>query len=245
MQGSSAFQFARAAYRAGLLSRRRLVADALGQHPLPAARRDRRGLARAARADRDRRCRARRVLDLRAARARRAGGDPAARLPEDAGRRARAPGRRSARLHHHRRLAGAGRHPGAGAGVRRRDRARRSVGGGRRRLHRSRQRAVRLPRGKAEAIRELAAREGIDLSASYAYSDSVSDLPMLEAVGHPVAVNPDGALGRIARERGWERDAPGSARAPGEDGRRRWGRPPGRVGSAASWWHGACVLRGA
>jgi HAD superfamily hydrolase (TIGR01490 family) len=58
--------------------------------------------------------------------------------------------------------------------------------------------------GKAEAIEELAAREGIDLEASYAYSDSESDLPMLEAVGHPVAVNPDRALARIARERGWQ-----------------------------------------
>jgi HAD superfamily hydrolase (TIGR01490 family) len=58
--------------------------------------------------------------------------------------------------------------------------------------------------GKAEAIRRLAEREGIDLSASYAYSDSESDLPMLEAVGHPVAVNPDGTLARIARERGWD-----------------------------------------
>ena len=44
---------------------------------------------------------------------------------------------------------------------------------------------------KAEAIRELAETEGYDLSRSYAYSDSVTDLPMLEAVGHPYAVNPD------------------------------------------------------
>jgi HAD superfamily hydrolase (TIGR01490 family) len=58
--------------------------------------------------------------------------------------------------------------------------------------------------GKAQAIRQLAAREGIDLAASYAYSDSESDLPMLRAVGHPVAVNPDPALARIAREEGWE-----------------------------------------
>jgi HAD superfamily hydrolase (TIGR01490 family) len=57
--------------------------------------------------------------------------------------------------------------------------------------------------GKAEAIRELAAREGIDLADSYAYSDSESDLPMLEAVGHPVAVNPDRHLARVAKERGW------------------------------------------
>ena len=58
--------------------------------------------------------------------------------------------------------------------------------------------------GKAEAIRELAAREGIDLAASWGYSDSESDLPMLRAVGHPVAVNPDTELARVAREQGWE-----------------------------------------
>jgi HAD superfamily hydrolase (TIGR01490 family) len=58
--------------------------------------------------------------------------------------------------------------------------------------------------GKAEAIRELAERESIDLSASWAYSDSESDLPMLRLVGHPVAVNPDAELGRVARAEGWE-----------------------------------------
>jgi HAD superfamily hydrolase (TIGR01490 family) len=57
--------------------------------------------------------------------------------------------------------------------------------------------------GKAEAIRQLAERNGIDLSASYAYSDSESDLPMLRAVGNPVAVNPDRELERVAREEGW------------------------------------------
>jgi HAD superfamily hydrolase (TIGR01490 family) len=57
--------------------------------------------------------------------------------------------------------------------------------------------------GKAQAIRELAQREGIDLGESYAYSDSESDLPMLRAVGYPVAVNPDAALERIARAEGW------------------------------------------
>ena len=58
--------------------------------------------------------------------------------------------------------------------------------------------------GKAEAIRELAARESIDLGASWAYSDSESDLPMLRLVGHPVAVNPDAELARVARAEGWE-----------------------------------------
>ena len=57
--------------------------------------------------------------------------------------------------------------------------------------------------GKAQAIRERAAAEGIDLAESYAYSDSESDLPMLRVVGHPVAVNPDPALERIARAEGW------------------------------------------
>jgi HAD superfamily hydrolase (TIGR01490 family) len=57
--------------------------------------------------------------------------------------------------------------------------------------------------GKVEAIKELADERGYDLAASYAYSDSISDLPMLEAVGHPVAVNPDRDLERIAHDRGW------------------------------------------
>jgi HAD superfamily hydrolase (TIGR01490 family) len=57
---------------------------------------------------------------------------------------------------------------------------------------------------KARAIEALAEREGIDLSASYAYSDSESDLPMLRIVGHPVAVNPDQELARVARKEGWE-----------------------------------------
>ncbi|MDQ3632621.1 MAG: haloacid dehalogenase-like hydrolase, partial [Actinomycetota bacterium] len=58
--------------------------------------------------------------------------------------------------------------------------------------------------GKAIELRRLAAEEGYDLAASYAYSDSESDLPMLRAVGHPVAVNPDTELLRVARKEGWE-----------------------------------------
>jgi HAD superfamily hydrolase (TIGR01490 family) len=58
--------------------------------------------------------------------------------------------------------------------------------------------------GKSVAMRELAAAEGIDLAASYAYSDSESDLPMLRTVGHPVVVNPDAELRRVARAEGWE-----------------------------------------
>ncbi len=57
--------------------------------------------------------------------------------------------------------------------------------------------------GKAVELRRLAAEEGYDLAKSYAYSDSESDLPMLRAVGHPVAVNPDSELARVAREEGW------------------------------------------
>jgi HAD superfamily hydrolase (TIGR01490 family) len=56
---------------------------------------------------------------------------------------------------------------------------------------------------KAAAIEALAEREGLDLSKSSAYSDSVNDLPMLSLVGHPVAVNPDPELRAAARERGW------------------------------------------
>ncbi len=57
--------------------------------------------------------------------------------------------------------------------------------------------------GKVEAIEELAKWNGYELAQCYAYSDSASDLPMLEAVGHPVAVNPDGRLERHARRHGW------------------------------------------
>ncbi|MCU1374326.1 MAG: HAD-superfamily subfamily hydrolase [Actinomycetia bacterium] len=57
---------------------------------------------------------------------------------------------------------------------------------------------------KADAIMAVAAERDIDLATSYAYSDSVTDVPMLEAVGHPVAVNPDRALLRIARANEWE-----------------------------------------
>jgi len=56
---------------------------------------------------------------------------------------------------------------------------------------------------KADAVRVLASREGIDLAASYAYSDSITDEPMLRAVGNPVAVNPDRELARLARDEEW------------------------------------------
>lgn len=57
--------------------------------------------------------------------------------------------------------------------------------------------------GKVQAIEELAAREGYALEHCYAYSDSITDLPMLAAVGHPAVVNPDRALRKEAVTRGW------------------------------------------
>jgi HAD superfamily hydrolase (TIGR01490 family) len=56
---------------------------------------------------------------------------------------------------------------------------------------------------KAEAVRALAEREGLDLAACSAYSDSINDLPMLSAVGYPCAINPDRALRAYARAHGW------------------------------------------
>jgi len=57
--------------------------------------------------------------------------------------------------------------------------------------------------GKAQAITALANERGIDLSQSWSYSDSVSDIPMMEIVGNAVAVNPDQKMAAVARERGW------------------------------------------
>jgi HAD superfamily hydrolase (TIGR01490 family) len=99
--------------------------------------------------------------------------------------------------------------------------------------------------GKAQAVRELAAVEGIDLAESTAYSDSHTDVPFLEAVGHPVAVNPDKALRREARERGWpvlefsERLVPPDAR-----GRLLWPVALVAVALVAGLW-GAVLRRGA
>lgn len=57
---------------------------------------------------------------------------------------------------------------------------------------------------KAEAVTEIAEEYGFDLAHSYAYSDSATDIPMLEIVGHPVAVNPDRAMKKFALEQSWE-----------------------------------------
>jgi HAD superfamily hydrolase (TIGR01490 family) len=56
---------------------------------------------------------------------------------------------------------------------------------------------------KAEAVRALAAREGLELERCAAYSDSANDIPMLSLVGHPCAINPDAELRTYARENGW------------------------------------------
>lgn len=57
--------------------------------------------------------------------------------------------------------------------------------------------------GKAEAITTLAAQRGIDLANSWSYSDSMSDLPMMNLVGNAVAVNPDAELTSLSRQKGW------------------------------------------
>ena len=59
-------------------------------------------------------------------------------------------------------------------------------------------------KGKVEAMRRFAAKHDIDMDASYAYSDSVSDLPMLRSVGNAVVVNPDADLLEIARQEEWQ-----------------------------------------
>jgi HAD superfamily hydrolase (TIGR01490 family) len=58
--------------------------------------------------------------------------------------------------------------------------------------------------GKVDAMRRFAAEHDVDLGASWAYSDSTSDLPMLRAVGNPVAVNPDAELREVAEREGWQ-----------------------------------------
>jgi HAD superfamily hydrolase (TIGR01490 family) len=105
---------------------------------------------------------------------------------------------------------------------------------------------------KEVAILEVAARDGLDLAASWAYSDSATDVPMLSAVGHPVAVNPDRELAKVAKEKGWDVEqfslevrlragggGDGSTRLPrlrprGASSTRRRRGWPGRRGAAAS-----------
>lgn len=85
---------------------------------------------------------------------------------------------------------------------------------------------------KADAIRALADRDDIDLSGCYAYTDSITDVPMLEVVGNPVAVNPDKELRHVAEEREWEiRDFDNPVRLRS---RLAEAVPPKRVGVAAA-----------
>ena len=58
-------------------------------------------------------------------------------------------------------------------------------------------------KAKADAIRQLAAERNLDLDASYAYSDSLNDLPMMTLVGHPRPINPDSKLKKYAKKMGW------------------------------------------
>lgn len=91
---------------------------------------------------------------------------------------------------------------------------------------------------KAQAMQEEAERRGIDLERSYAYSDSATDLPMLRAVGHPVAVNPDRELLKVARAEEWDVrvfDRPISMRS----------RRPASAATAAGIGGGALVVAGA
>ena len=61
--------------------------------------------------------------------------------------------------------------------------------------------------GKVVWAERFAAEHEVDLAASFFYTDSISDLPLLERVGHPVAVNPDPRLRRLAQQRGWTIEA--------------------------------------
>jgi HAD superfamily hydrolase (TIGR01490 family) len=94
---------------------------------------------------------------------------------------------------------------------------------------------------KATAIRELAAERGYRLEESYAYSDSVTDLPMLAAVGHAVAVNPDRALRREAAARGW----PALDFTQPAPLRRRLPAPPSRPATAVAVAVGATAVSAA
>jgi HAD superfamily hydrolase (TIGR01490 family) len=93
---------------------------------------------------------------------------------------------------------------------------------------------------KADAVRSLAEREGVDLASSYAYGDSANDLAILSSVGHPVAVNPDGRLRKHARAQGWRVEDFRSS------GRRRTARRSASVVSlAGAAWAFGLVARAA
>ena len=98
---------------------------------------------------------------------------------------------------------------------------------------------------KAERMREIAEERGLDLDRCYAYSDSATDVPMLDVVGHPVAVNPDRELARVAADRGWEvrwfihkvplRERVGLP-APGPTAAVGGGLAATAAAGAAAWW---------
>ncbi len=81
--------------------------------------------------------------------------------------------------------------------------------------------------GKAVAIRELLSREGADASKCWAYGDHLSDLPMLEAVGHPVVVSDDESMMRLAKQRSWQLLDPTVVLATALGSRRRISLPSG------------------
>lgn len=98
---------------------------------------------------------------------------------------------------------------------------------------------------KVTAMEDLAKRHGLDLSRSWAYSDSITDVPMLEAVGHAVAVNPDKDLARMSTDRGWEvlhfgREVPLRDRVHMPSGTQTAAGALGVAGAlgagAAAWW---------
>lgn len=90
---------------------------------------------------------------------------------------------------------------------------------------------------KAVAVRGLADERGFDLSASYAYGDSINDGPMLESVGNPTAINPDAKLRRMAASRGWDVL---EFRKRRKDGRRG----VARASAAGAVWAAVAVGRG-
>ncbi len=202
MAGASAYHFGRALYKGGQMTRTQLARDAVEQIRFRLS-----GATDAAvnvLMDRIMEgVRGQRAVDIARLAPDVAGGHPAPDLSADAGGGAISPGRRPSCLHRHGGVLGNvaemlahvlamdgavgtrweivdGHYTGRLAGP------------------------FAYGEGKAVAVRQFAAEHGIDLSASYAYSDSASDLPMLEAVGHPVAVNPDAPLAEVAKREGWE-----------------------------------------
>jgi HAD superfamily hydrolase (TIGR01490 family) len=89
---------------------------------------------------------------------------------------------------------------------------------------------------KAEAIRALVEREGLDLTRCFAYSDSYNDLPMLSVVGHPSVINPDRRLKRLAAQRGWQVRDYRRARRAGLLG-------AGAAGGAGGLWAARLAIR--